>query len=86
LSAAEKTYAHLAGGGSPREFLDAARVLIYRKSRDSHDYKFSSAVLEDYYHVSPDWRNAYLAANVLNLKHARERDTPLLERTKAALS
>jgi len=86
LSAAEKTYAHLAGGGSPREFLNAARVLIYRKSRDSHDYKFSSAVLEDYYNVSPDWRNAYLAANVLNLKHSRERDTPLLERTKTALS
>lgn len=85
VSAAEKTYAYLQGGGSPEEFLDAARVLVYRKSRDSHDYKFSSAVLEDYYNVSPKWRNAYLAANTQNLKHSKQQDSGLVERTKAAL-
>ena len=35
------------------------------KRRD--DYKFSSAVLEDYYNVSPDWRNRYLAASLFYL-------------------
>jgi hypothetical protein len=85
VAAAEKTYAYLQGGGSPQEFLDAARVLIYRKSRDSHDYKFSSAVLEDYYHVSPKWRNAYLAANTQNLKNSRQQDSGIVGRTKAAL-
>ena len=85
VSAAGKTYAYLQNGGSPQEFLDAARVLVYRKSRDSHDYKFSSAVLEDYYNVSPKWRDAYLSANVLNLKNSRQQDSGLVERTQAAL-
>ncbi len=86
VATAGKVLGHLRSGGSPREFLDAARLLIYRKSRDSHDYKFSSAVLEDYYNVSPNWRNAFLAANTLSLKHSGEQDSDLVERTRAALS
>ncbi|HZZ27241.1 MAG TPA: hypothetical protein VFE46_04470 [Pirellulales bacterium] len=34
-------------------FIDAARLLVFLKGNNAHDYKFSSAVLEDYYHVSP---------------------------------
>jgi hypothetical protein len=43
-------------------------------------------VLEDYYQVSPEWRNQYLAANVYNLPGSGERDNPLVQRTRAALS
>ncbi|HUG19274.1 MAG TPA: hypothetical protein VMM56_09875 [Planctomycetaceae bacterium] len=86
LSAARMSYAYLQKSGSPNDLLDAARVLIYRKSRDSHDYKFSSAVLEDYYNVSPEWRNVFLASNVFELKSSTARDTPLLARTQAAFS
>jgi len=85
VAAAEKTYTYLQNGGSPEELIDAARVFVYRKSRDSHDYKFSSAVLEDYYHVSPKWRDAYLAANTQYLKNSRQQDSDLVARTKAAL-
>jgi hypothetical protein len=84
IEAARMSHAYLEQSGSPNTLLDAARVLIYRKSRDSHDYKFSSAVLEDYYNVSPEWRNVFLASNVFQLKNSTDRDTPLLSRTQAA--
>jgi hypothetical protein len=84
-SAARHVLAYLGGGGSPTELINAARVVIFLKGRDSHDYKFSSAALEDYYHVSPDWRNRYLAASVFNLKSSTDRDNQLVQRTRAAL-
>ena len=36
--------------------MTGARRLIFTKGTDSHDYKFSSAALEDFYHVSPRWQ------------------------------
>ena len=33
--------------------MNQARRLVFLKGNDAHDYKFSSAVLEDYAHVSP---------------------------------
>ena len=47
--------------------------------------KFSTAVLEDYYHVSPGWRNRYLAGSVFNLRGSKQPDNRLVERTRAAL-
>ncbi len=68
-----------------RDFMDAARVLVFLKGNDAHDYKFSSAVLEDYYHVSPEWRDTYLATNIFKLRSSHDRDNKLVERTRAAL-
>jgi hypothetical protein len=62
-----------------------ARRLIFAKGTDSHDYKFSSAALEDYYHVSPAWRDRYLAACVVWLKGSTGNDSPVLQRTRAAM-
>ncbi len=62
-----------------------ARRLIFAKGTDSHDYKFSSASLEDFYHVSPAWRDRYLAASVYWLKGSAGNDAPVLQRTRAAL-
>lgn len=84
-AAAQKTLSYLAAGGEVQPLLDAARLLVFAKGRDSHDYKFSSAVLEDYAHVSPTWRNRYMAASVFNLIGSGERDNPLVDRTRAAL-
>ena len=67
-----------------RDFMDAARVLVFLKGNDAHDYKFSSAVLEDYYHVSPEWRDVYLASNIFKLRSSKDRDNSLVERTRAA--
>ncbi len=71
----------------PAEMLvDEARRLVFLKGTDSHDYKFSSAVLEDYYHVSSDWRDKYLASAVFNLPGSTERDNSLVPRIRAALA
>lgn len=64
--------------------LAQARRLIFAKGNDSHDYKFSSAALEDYYHATPAWRNRFLAASMFNLTGASAPDTPLLARTREA--
>ena len=70
----------------PKPIADAARRLIFLKGRDSHDYKFSSAVLEDYEFMAPQWRDGYLAASVFNLKGSGDKDNDLARRTRAALS
>ena len=84
-AAARMMLARLNQTGSPEEVINAARVLTFLKGNDAHDYKFSSAVLEDYYHVSPAWRDRYLASNAFNLNTATEPDNSLVERTRAAL-
>lgn len=70
---------------NPETLMTAARRLIFLKGTDSHDYKFSSAALEDYYHVTPAWRGHFLATSMFNLKGAGDRDNDLVKRTRAAL-
>jgi hypothetical protein len=64
----------------------AARRLIFAKGNDSHDYKFSSAILEDYMHVSPTWRPRFLAAGIVQLRGSGDADNKLIEATRAALA
>ncbi len=84
-AAAAKMLGYLNAGGDPHRLMDAARLLIFLKGNNAHDYKFSTAALEDYYHVSPAWRSRYLAASVFNLRGSGQPDNPLVERTCAAL-
>ena len=50
MTAAAQGAGLLAGRVTTRDSLiDAARRLVFLKGDDPHDYKFSSAVLEDYY-------------------------------------
>ena len=56
MTAAAKTLDLRRNDPDPHEFIDAARVLIFLKGTNAHDYKFSSAVLEDYKNVSPQYR------------------------------
>ena len=64
---------------------DAARRLIFLKGHDSHDFKYSSAVLEDYSAMAPRWRDRYLAATAFYLKGSAAPDNELVKRTRAAL-
>jgi hypothetical protein len=75
--------ANPAGG---KGLIDAGRRLIFLKGTDSHDYKFSSAVMEDYANVSPASRDRFLAASLFWLKGSAANDSKLVERTRAALS
>jgi hypothetical protein len=70
---------------APKELIDAARLLIFFKGRDAHDYKFSAAVMEDYAAMSSPWRERYLAASVFNLKGSDDKENELVKRTRAAL-
>jgi hypothetical protein len=83
--AARKALAYLQAGSDPRPLIDAARRLVFLKGDDAHDYKFSSAVLEDYYNTSPAWRDRYLASSLLLLPGSGDRDNELVKRTRAAL-
>lgn len=85
LTAAGKALGYLQRGGHPGKLIDTARRLVFMKGNDAHDYKFSSAVLEDYHHVSPKWRDAFLASSVMQLCGGGEPDNQLVERTRAAL-
>ncbi len=87
LSAARKTLAFTHDNPAAAHALMAgARRLIFTKGRDSHDYKFSSAALEDFYHITPAWRDRFLASSVFWLKGTGERDNDLIGRTREALT
>lgn len=85
MDAAREVMAYLHQDGDADALIDAARLMVFFKGSGSHDYKFSSAVLEDYYHVSPEWRDRFLASSVFKLQGSGGRDNPLVQRTKEAL-
>jgi hypothetical protein len=86
-AAARKALAILQGDAAAAPSLIAqARRLIFCKGTDAHDYKFSSAALEDFFHVSPTYRNRVLAGNVFWLKGSGGQDTEVCRRTREALN
>lgn len=86
LNAARLTLSYSLHNEEAKEFIQRARVLVFLKGRDAHDYKFSSAVLEDFQHVSPAWRGKFLASSVFNLRGSGGGDNPVAERTRQALA
>jgi hypothetical protein len=85
LTAARKVLAYLKDRQEPKALIDAARVLIFLKGNNAHDYKFSSAVLEDYFHVSAAWRDRYLASSTFYLRGTQAPDNGIVGRIRTAL-
>jgi TAT (twin-arginine translocation) pathway signal sequence len=85
MVAARKMLSHLSETSHPETLIDSARRLIFLKGNNAHDYKYSSAVLEDYYNVSEIWRNRFLASSSFNLRGSGSPDNELVKRTRAAL-
>lgn len=85
MSASRKVLGYLKAGGDAKALTDEARRLIFTKGLDAHDYKFSAAILEDAAHLSPAWRDRFLAASVHHLKGAQSPDNGLVPRIRAAL-
>jgi hypothetical protein len=83
--AARLALRRVAETGDAEEVIDAARVLTFLKGNDAHDYKFSSAALEDYYLISPKCRDKFLATSMFMLNSSTEKDNRLVERTRQAL-
>jgi hypothetical protein len=87
MEAARKTLQLLdADPRSVQPLMTAARRLVFSKGNDSHDYKFSSAALEDFYHLTPAWRTRYAAASMFNLRGADDRNNQLIVKMRGALS
>lgn len=86
LKASKKILGWLKANPDPKPLADAARRLVFLKGRDSHDYKFSSAVMEDYRALAPMWRDRFLAASAFFLRGAGDSDNDLVKRTRAALA
>lgn len=86
LLASQQMRDYLAAGASGEDIIQHARRLVFLKGNDSHDYKFSSAVLEDYYAVSPRFRNAYLASSAYLLPGSGAQNNSLVARVQEALS
>jgi hypothetical protein len=84
--AASKLLAYVNEHPDPKDFIDAARLLIFLKGTNSHDYKFSAAIMEDFQHVSPEWRGRFLAAGVYNLRGSGDAENKLVKRTRDALA
>jgi hypothetical protein len=85
-AAARKTLAIVqTDPATARDVIAGARRLIFSRGNDSHDYKFSSAALEDYFHVSPALRPRFLASSVFWLRGSGGNETDLYRRTRAAL-
>ncbi|MSU20107.1 MAG: hypothetical protein EXS30_01780 [Pedosphaera sp.] len=84
MTAARKVLTYVKENHGAKDFVDAARRLVFLKGNNAHDYKFSSAVLEDYQHVSAAWRGRYLASSVFNLRGSGAVDNDLVKRTRAA--
>jgi hypothetical protein len=57
-----------------------AREFVFLKGNDAHDYKFSSAAIEDYYQIDPAWRSRYLAGCSYLLHGEGEQTTALAKR------
>ena len=84
--AARQMYGYLSDGGDPRSMIDHARRLVFLKGNDSHDYKFSSAALEDYRALSPEWRNRFLAAATYQLRSEQDKTRPLIDKIRDAIA
>ena len=68
-----------------REFGSQIANVLRSLQNDAHDYKYSSAVLEDYHFLAPELAHRYLAASVFNLKGSAAPDNELVARTRQAL-
>lgn len=83
--AGAQVLSYLDSGNTAESLIDAARRLVFLKGNDSHDYKFSSAVLEDCMKVSEPYRHRFLAASSWMLQGSTFPTNSLVNRIQAAL-
>ena len=86
MTAARKALAYLQAGHDPTLLIDAARRLVFLKGDDPHDYKFSSAVLEDVYSLPEALRPQFMAASMYHLHGSGDSDNTLIKRARTALA
>jgi hypothetical protein len=85
MTAARKTLGYLGSGGETGPLITAARRALILHGDGAHDYKFGSAVLEDYEQMSPAMQHHFLAASMMQLCGSGDPESDLVERTRSAL-
>lgn len=73
-------------GGDLSQMLQVAREMVLLKGTDSHDYKYSSAIFEDFRYCSPAWQAKVLAASSHLLTSSKQPDNGLKARIEAAFA
>ena len=85
--AARKTLGYFKNGGTSDAIFAAARRMIFLKGRDSHDYKFGAAAWEESVLASTPRTRSLLTASMMgHLPSSTEPDTPLMIRSREAVS
>jgi len=86
-TAARKALGYLVAGGSPGAIFAASRRMIFRKGRDSHDYKYGAAIWEEAQLASdPKWRHVLAAASLHYVPGPSSPDSPLMKRAREAVA
>jgi hypothetical protein len=83
--AAQRIFGYLQAGRPERLLVERIRQLIAVKGNGAHDFKFTSAALESFQHVSQSWRGRYLACGAMHFIGPDERDNAVVRRTRMAL-
>jgi hypothetical protein len=86
LAASRRIVGFLQHGGDAQALASAVRRLIFLKGTDSHDYKYSSALLEDAAALPAAARDRLLAAGAFWFKGTADPDTALAVRARAAIA
>jgi hypothetical protein len=82
--AAETVYALSQSPAQARQLVRRAREMVFLKGNDAHDYKFSSAAMEDYLSLHPMWRSHYLAGCSYLLHGESQKTSSLAKRVLAS--
>lgn len=78
---------YVARGGSTDHVFAAARSLIFRKGRDSHDYKYAAALCEEAIHATDRaWQAPMIAAAMSQFPGSKTPDSPLMIQAREAVA
>jgi hypothetical protein len=83
--AAQKIFGYLQSGRPPRLLFEKLRELVAVKGNGAHDFKFTSAALEGFGHVSKEWRDRFLACGGMHFNSPDERDNAVVQKVRTAL-
>ena len=83
--AAQKILGYLQSRRPARLLVEGIRRLVAVKGDGTHDFKFTSAALESFRHVSTAWRGRYLACGAMHFCGPHQRENAVVARTRAAL-
>lgn len=69
----------------PAAFFDGARRLVFAKASEHHMYKWPAALMENYHHVTPEYRPYILATSVYYTPAPKRRDSRVHQRAMEAM-